>query len=180
MARVARSCPGAIAFCAALAAAFSASGQSTPPVGSIAKAGDFDASVQFHVVWARDIALEKLGSPDCRRLFAEFHDLAGRPLEEVLEARDESAQQHLRRMEFLDGSRAPECGQPGVLAFTHPGSLAVFVCSAFRHMTRRKPAAAANILIHEELHSLGAGEAPAPGLLSATEITSRVEKRCGR
>ncbi len=45
---------------------------------------------------------------------------------------------------------------------------------------RRDAATAANILIHEMLHSLGAGEAPAPGLPTSLEITARVALLCGR
>ena len=82
-------------------------------------------------------------------------------------------------MVFRDGSSAPTCRRRGVFAFTSPGSLTVFVCRSFRERAALDAVTAANILIHEELHSLGAGEAPMPGLLKAEAITARVEDLCG-
>jgi hypothetical protein len=81
-------------------------------------------------------------------------------------------------MAFRDGS--DECDRPGLFAFTSPGSLTVYVCPSFREIERHSPTSAAYLLIHEELHSLGAGEAPFPGLPTSQEITRRVAQRCGR
>jgi hypothetical protein len=82
-------------------------------------------------------------------------------------------------MAFLDGSRIHTCRQRDVYAFTSPGSLSVFLCSNFRKLVWVNVASAANILIHEMLHSLGAGEAPHTGVLNGYEITARVESCCG-
>lgn len=56
----------------------------------------------------------------------------------------------------------------------------MFVCPAFRLLAWQEGKAAANILIHEELHSVGAGEAPMPGLPTPQEISRRVDETCGR
>ena len=82
-------------------------------------------------------------------------------------------------MIFLDGSGVPPCGPPRVFAFTTPGTSTVFVCPTFPQLMQESNASGANLLIHEELHSLGAGEAPSPGLPTSYQITSSVEWRCG-
>lgn len=86
----------------------------------------------------------------------------------------------MRRMRFAGDSQDGSCRRPGILAFTSPGSLDVSLCSSFLQVARRDIALTANLLIHEELHSLGAGEAPAPGQPTNLEITARVASRCGR
>jgi hypothetical protein len=139
-----------------------------------------EGPVQIPVHRARMLALDKLRSPRCRSLFAEFEDLEGRPLDRVLTDAEETAEARLSRLSFRDGARTLTCARPGVYAFTSPGSLTVYVCPSFCLLSSQEVKTAANILIHEELHSLGAGEAPMPGLLTAMEITRRVEDRCGR
>jgi hypothetical protein len=81
-------------------------------------------------------------------------------------------------MAFLNGFRVQPCGRKDVFAFTHTGDSEVFLCLSFRELAQWDPSSAANLLIHEELHSLGAGEAPSPGLPTAYQITSQVEWRC--
>ncbi|HEV8611632.1 MAG TPA: hypothetical protein VGS98_16365 [Thermoanaerobaculia bacterium] len=64
-----------------------------------------------------------------------------------------------------------------LLAGTTLGSSVVFLCSdRFREKAHRWPSYAANILIHEELHSLGLEENPP----SSEQITLQVVDRCGR
>lgn len=162
----------ALALSWALYAASIASAQVPPSSGPVV-----GSSLAFYLVRARGLALKKLSEPDCRLLFDEFRDLAGRPLSETLNNRGETAEVHLGRMAFRDGSDG--CDRPGLFAFTSPGSLTVFVCPSFREIERHTPNSAANLLIHEELHSLGAGEAPSPGLPTSQEITRRVAQRCG-
>ena len=59
-------------------------------------------------------------------------------------------------------------------ATTTPGRRTVFVCGAqFMEMQRRQPGLAADLLIHEELHSLGLGENPP----NSSEITARIVAR---
>jgi hypothetical protein len=149
------------------------------PAGSLEDTGYVDPSVAASVYRARMAALKKLRAPRCRRIFAEFTNLAGLSLDEVLAARGETAESHLRRMAFLNGSGVSPCGRRDVYAFTSPGSLSILLCSNFRKLTRVNVSSTANILIHEMLHSLGAGEAPYTGLLTGYEINSHVELRCG-
>ncbi|HEY6066384.1 MAG TPA: hypothetical protein VIY96_09525 [Thermoanaerobaculia bacterium] len=168
-----------MALVVALALAFASIAEAQTSAGSAEPAGYVAPAVAPAVDRARTVALGKLKSSRCRRLFTDFQDAGGRSLEEVLASQNESAQAHLSRMVFLDGSGVPPCGRPRVFAFTSPGSLSVFVCESFRELTGSAAATAANLVIHEELHSLGAGEAPSAGLPTATQITSSVEWRCG-
>jgi len=168
-----------LAFSCALVAPSSAPAETPQSSIPIENAGYVEGLIQSSVTRARLAAVEKLRTAKCRRLFSEFQDLAGRSLDDVLLTRQETSEQHLWRMDFFDGSSDPTCRRKRVFAFTSPGSLTVFICPAFREMARQDVKAAAYILIHEELHSLGAGEAPMPGLLTAEEITDRVESRCG-
>lgn len=173
MVAVAQIPTAALAFLVSFGVGSSASAQVSQP-------GTIDRSIQIHVTDARWRALKKLGSARCRRIFGDFEDLEGQRLDEVLTALDETAQGRLQRLNFRDGSKTSTCSRRGVFAFTSPGSLTIFVCPSFARIAKQEPGAAATILLHEELHSLGAGEAPMAGLPSAEEITARVERRCGR
>jgi hypothetical protein len=160
-----------------LSAAVSAARAQAP--ATVYQAGHLDPSVASPVAKARAIALQKLRTTRCQRVFADFRDLAGRPLDDVLAAANETPEGHLSRMIFLDGSGVPPCGAPRVFGFTNPGSLTVYMCPIFGELMRSSHGTGANVLIHEELHSLGAGEAPSPGLLTSYQITLSVEWRCG-
>ena len=84
---------------------------------------------------------------------------------------------HFKKIRFLDGDGSAYCARKELLAGTIPGSSVVFLCSErFRDRARRWPSYAANILIHEELHTLGLEENPP----SSEQITLRVVNRCGR
>jgi hypothetical protein len=76
-------------------------------------------------------------------------------------------------------ANTPPCGRRDVYAFTNPGSLSIQLCRNFRKLAWRNAGYAANLLIHEMLHSLGTGEAPQTGELNGYEITARVESQCG-
>lgn len=180
MVAVALARPAALAFYAMIAAASPALAQSSPPTGSVVRAGSIEGNILIYVTRARLLAIQKLRATGCRRIFGEFEDLEGHRLDDVLAAWGETAEERLRQLAFRDGSNSPGCERPGVFASTTPGSLTIFVCPAFRLMAKQEPRTAANILIHEELHSLGVGEAPMPGLPSSEDITTRVERRCGR
>ena len=179
MAALAHTRTAALAFSLALVAASPSSAEDPPPVFRAENAGYVEGLFQSSVARARLAAAEKLRSAKCRQLFSEFQDLEGRSLDEVLIAHRETPEQRLWRMAFRDGSSATGCHEKNIFAFTSPGSLTVSVCRNFRELAERQTGAAANILIHEELHSLGAGEAPMPGLLTTHQITARVEDRCG-
>src|SRR5262249_58138029 len=105
-------------------------------------------------------------NPACRQIFPEFNAIDTDSLADVLRAHGETAEVHLRRMRFRDGSHHLRCIRQEAYAVTRTGSLDVFVCGSFLTEARRDPSAAANVLIHEELHSLRAREAPVPWLPS--------------
>lgn len=149
------------------------------PAESFEDVGYVAPSLAPTVARARKAALKKLRAPRCQRVFTEFTNPEGLSLDGVLVARGHSAESHLRQMAFLDGSGILPCGRRDVYAFTKPGSMSVFLCDSFRKLTSRSPTSAATLLIHEMLHSLGAGEAPSPGLPTAYQITDHVELRCG-
>ena len=65
----------------------------------------------------------------------------------------------------------------GAVATTSPGSRFVMICGKqFLEAHAAGDGYAADLIIHEELHSLGLGENPP----SSAEITARVIARCGR
>jgi hypothetical protein len=114
----------------------------------------------------------RLAHPECRRLFTDFTDRQGRPLQERLDTMGLSGQQFLTYVGFYEGYGHLRCGQGRVMAFTQPGSLVVRVCP---QIARHDPELVEMILLHEMLHSLGLGENPP----STFAITDQVAKRCG-
>jgi hypothetical protein len=117
-------------------------------------------------------AHERLGRNECRRLFTDFADEQGRPLQERLDTLGLSGQEFLGYIGFYEGYGHRRCGQMQVVAFTVPGSLAVRVCP---QVARQDRLTVELIVIHELLHSLGLGENPP----SSAEITRQVTRRCG-
>jgi hypothetical protein len=116
-----------------------------------------------------------LAKPECQRIFAEFRDGAGRPLQETLDAAAMSAAAYLASLLFYDGSASPRCRSKHSLAVAVPGSRVILLCiPQFVDLALRKPRIAAGLLIHEELHALGLGENPP----TSAEITERVMTRC--
>ena len=78
---------------------------------------------------------------------------------------------------FYDGRASRPCADRQVLAWTTPGSRAVFICwDQFASHQRANTGDTANIIIHEALHTLGLGENPP----DAREITAQILTRCGR
>ena len=121
-------------------------------------------------------AARRLTDERCQAVLADFLDGAGHRLNENLASLGQSMPGYLGLVLFYDGSRTPACEAERVMAWTHPGSRAVHVCESFFRWQRSDPGYAANIVIHEALHTLGLGERPpAPGA-----ITARVAERCGR
>jgi hypothetical protein len=118
-------------------------------------------------------AARRLDDPRCQTLLTRFADAAGRPLRDALDAEGLAASDYLGRMYFYDGTMSG-C-RPRWLAYTAPGSHAVFVCGdRFLTAWRQNPAYAECAIIHEALHSLGLGENPP----SWEEITARVLESC--
>lgn len=122
-----------------------------------------------------DGARERLAEPRCQAILDTFADLEGRPLRARLEETGQTPEGYLGLVVFYDGRRLPRCEKDGVLAVTHVGGRAVFVCpEELRIRFHRNPVWAEATLIHEALHTLGLGENPP----SSREITSEVIRRC--
>jgi hypothetical protein len=136
------------------------------------------SNVEWALAEAQRVAEDKLAVEGCRAVFSEFLDADGHPLEDRLQSLGLDSGSYLRkRVLFYSGIGSSACGTHETIAFTTPGSAAVFVCSTqFVEKTHRDPGLAAALLIHEELHSLGLGENPP----SSKEITARVIARCGK
>jgi hypothetical protein len=117
-------------------------------------------------------AQARLERTECQRIFTDFNDQDGRPLQERLDTLRLSGPQFLRYVGFYDGYGQRRCGDTKVLAFTLPRSLAVRVCPQVGRQDRQ---AVELILIHEMLHALGLGENPP----SSYRITQQVTRRCG-
>jgi hypothetical protein len=120
-------------------------------------------------------ARQRLGRPECQRVFSEFKDAAGRPLQEKLDAQGWTAASYLGLIVFADGARLRRCQNPNIFAMTDPGSRVVHVCGRqFAFVDENNASQTEAMLIHEELHSLGLGENPP----SSKEITERVLAMC--
>jgi hypothetical protein len=121
-------------------------------------------------------AARRLDRPACRRVFAEFRDAAGAPLQDRLDSLGMGPADYLSLVVFADGSARRTCRRDDVLAVTAPGSRVVYVCGrVFNEAAARKASRAEIAVIHEALHTLGLGENPPDSL----EITRRVAERCG-
>jgi hypothetical protein len=126
---------------------------------------------------ALEEAARKLSDSRCQEILEDFADSAGHPLEQNLAATGQAMPGYLGWVLFYDGHGSAPCADRQILAWTNPGSRAVHVCGEqFAALARGRTGDAANILIHEALHTLGLGEGPP----DAREITARVQSRCGR
>ena len=122
-------------------------------------------------------AARKLSDQQCRQILADFSDTSGRGLEESLAATGKELPAYLESVLFFDGRATRPCSDRQVLAWTTPGSRAISICwDQFASFQRGRTGDAANLLIHEALHTLGLGEGPP----DSREITARVQARCGR
>lgn len=135
-----------------------------------------DRKLDAGIRTALEEAAHRLADERCRDVLGDFTDGAGRRLDENLASIGQSMPAYLGLVLFYDGSRTEACENERVLAWTHPGTRAVRVCESFFRWQRRDPGYAADILIHEALHTLGLGEKPP---LPAA-ITAKVIERCGR
>lgn len=126
---------------------------------------------------ALEEAARKLSDGRCQAILSDFSDSSGHRLDENLSATGQAMPGYLGWVVFFDGRATQPCTNREVLAWTTPGSRAVSVCGdQFTAMARGRRGDAANILIHETLHTLGLGEGPP----DAREITAQVQSRCGR
>jgi hypothetical protein len=131
----------------------------------------FDAGA---VERAKAGAARRLQQAECQKVFTDFNDRKGRPLQESLDKWGVSASEYLEMIPFLDGSSQPPCRWSKVDLVTQPGTPRVLVCGQFANTQVRDPWLAEAIVIHEMLHTLGLGENPP----TSTEITKRVKGRC--
>jgi hypothetical protein len=155
-------------------------------------AGQVNRAIRADVDWARATAIDKLRSSRCELIFSDFQDSNGHTLQSNLESRGETGADLMRRLEYRDGSGEWPCKRDGVAAFATPGAAAIFICGQeFHRALREHRNLAANILLHEGLHSLGLEEqsrffrASSRGsrqtwrFPTSLEITERVAFRCG-
>jgi hypothetical protein len=120
-------------------------------------------------------ASRRLTAGSCQKVFSDFVDASGKPLQASLEALGETAQGYLGRVLFYDGSSQTRCSTGMILGGTTRGSRIVYVCaSQFSDRAGRSASDADAFVIHEMLHTLGLSEnPPAP-----SRITAQVIKRC--
>jgi hypothetical protein len=122
-------------------------------------------------------AADRFSDERCRSVLGEYADGVGRPLTAVLDEIGLDARGYLGGLVFLDGSALRPCEDSANIAWTSPGSRAVYLCAArFSILAHRDPEFASIIVIHEALHTLGLSENPP----SSAEISDRVGRRCRR
>ncbi len=121
------------------------------------------------------LAASRLVRPGCVNVFGDFRDEAGGTLFEDLDALGLTPVQALQALRFLPSHDPRFCGSD-VYAATHPKDEVVYVCEGtFERLRWENPSLAANVLIHELLHTLGlAHDHP-----SSWWITTQVAFRCG-
>ena len=140
-------------------------------------AGRRGTAIEGALTEAAQRAEARLATPSCRMVFLDFRSLNGHLLQETLDGLGQNGQTYFRSLVFYDGYGRSACAPRDIIAFTSPGSRAIFVCSPqFVERVRREPGLAAALLIHEELHALGLGENPP----SSKGITQKVIERCGK
>jgi hypothetical protein len=117
----------------------------------------------------------RLLKPSCQRLFSEFTDTSGRPLQEHLDSTGLTPAEYLSFVIFVEGSSQHACAGGEVLGGTRPGSRVISICGvAFMIAERQDSGLAEATIIHEMLHTLGLGENPP----SSRDITARVLQSC--
>jgi hypothetical protein len=149
--------------------------------GGATTASSLSANIRLSGIAHRGIeravldASRRLVSVGCQRLFSDFVDASGKPLQASLNALGETAQGYLGRVLFYDGSSHTRCSTGMILGGTTRGSRIVYVCaSEFSDRAGRSAPDADAFVIHEMLHTLGLGENPP----SPSRITAQVIKRC--
>jgi hypothetical protein len=163
----------------AVARASSAESSLTAPAGisPIVPIFSIDRRLPRDVRPALEEAVRKLSDSRCQEILTDYSDSSGRRLDANLAATGQAMPGYLGWVLFYDGRASMPCANREVLAWTTPGSRAVSVCGdQFVALARVRRGDAANILIHEALHTLGLGEGPP----DAREITAQVQSRCGR
>src|SRR5262249_36555259 len=109
---------------------------------------------------ARQGAMERLRSPECRALLADFKGRDGRSLEARLAAFALPPDAFPGALPLPDGSDRPLCQGNRSHLVTTAGVARVFVCPSYLKAVYQERAMAEVYLIHELLHTLGLGENP--------------------
>jgi hypothetical protein len=123
---------------------------------------------------ARQGAMARLRTPECRKLLEDFRDGEGHLLEQKLAAFAAAPDEFLAALPMLDGSSRPLCLASRSYLLTTCGVPRVFVCRSYLRAVYQERTMAEVYLIHELLHTLGLGENPP----SSQEITRQVVRRC--
>lgn len=123
-------------------------------------------------------AARRFAEPGCTSLLVLYDDVrTGRPLIETLRSSGQTPTSHFARLRIYSGDERMQCRWRETWAWAAVGSDAVFVCrSRFTTLAEKSEKAAANILVHEALHTLGLGENPP----TSEEVTAAVHDHCGR
>jgi hypothetical protein len=104
----------------------------------------------------------------------DFADADQHTLMMVLRARQQTPNQYLHTVWFVDGGSHVHCARTGMGAFTGRGHPVIFMCPRlFRSQLGSKHHEI--LVIHELLHTLGLGENPP----TSERITQQITKRCG-
>ncbi len=154
-------------------------GTARPALGSLRSLGPLQLNPMHAAAVERALggAVRRLESAECRRIFSDFRDASGAPLQDRLDTLGVSASAYLPLIVFADGAARRSCQVTDIMAVTAPGSRVVYVCGRhFSDAQRRSPVRAEIVVLHEALHTLGLGENPPDNL----EISRRVGERCAR
>jgi hypothetical protein len=125
---------------------------------------------------AREGAMRRLQSAQCRQVLTDFKDPQGRTPLENLAAFGVEPHEYVAQIPFLDGRDRPLCQRGQSQLLTTRGTARVLVCEAFLETISRERDMAEFYVIHEVLHTLGLDENPP----SSQEITQQVKRRCSR
>jgi hypothetical protein len=151
----------------------------SPPAGLAPLAISFsiDRRLDRSLLPSLEEAVRKLGDSRCQQVLEDFADRSGQRLDVRLASAGMSLPSYLGSVVFSDGRGTRPCFDRQVLAWTTPGSRAVSICwDQFAAHQRANAGDAANLIIHEALHTLGLAENPP----DAREITAQVLARCCR
>ena len=131
--------------------------------------------VKRRVELAIEGAAQRLQHAECQKVFTEFKDGAGQPLQARLDALHLTGAAFLTWLRFADAETMPLCLDTSrIAAFTQPGSRVIQVCGAVFAQAVVDAYAGEVLVIHELLHALGLQENPP----SSAEISRRVLVRC--
>ena len=173
---------------ATLIAAVTIAGLAEPRLSAADKPSSIAAARLVHVMIPNPVvrqrvelaiqgASQRLDGRECQKLFTDFEDGAGQPLQARLDAIHLTGAEFLTWLRFAEGEELPVCTRTThVAAFTQPGSRVIQVCGGtFARQSTANSQAGEVLIIHELLHTLGLEENPP----SSADISRRVLERCG-